>query len=49
MAFGSTSASATFQLLMENCMGEMKLIECLTFLDDILEISETFEDHVSML
>ena len=35
MAFGLTNAPATFQRLMEHCMGEMNLKECLIFLDDI--------------
>ena len=49
MAFGLTNAQATFQRLMEHCMGEMNLKECLIFLDDILIFSETFEDHISRL
>ena len=49
MAFGLTNAPATFQRLMEHCMGEMNLKECLIFLDDILIFSETFEDHISRL
>ena len=36
MAFGLTYAPATFQRLMERCMGELNLKECLIFLDDIL-------------
>ena len=36
MAFGLTNAPATFQRLMERCMGELNLKECLIFLDDIL-------------
>ncbi|MCW4250032.1 MAG: RNase H-like domain-containing protein [Candidatus Thiodiazotropha endolucinida] len=49
MAFGLTNAPATFQRLMERCMGEMNLKECLIFLDDILIFSETFEEHISRL
>ena len=49
MAFGLTNAPATFQRLMECCMGEMNLKECLIFLDDILIFSETFEEHISRL
>ena len=46
MAFGLTNAPATFQRLMERCMGELNLRECLIFLDDILIYSETFEEHI---
>ena len=49
MAFGLTNAPATFQRLMERCMGELNLKECLIFLDDILIFSETFEEHLSRL
>ena len=49
MAFGLTNAPATFQRLMERCMGEMNLKECLIFLDDILVFSSTFEEHLERL
>lgn len=49
MAFGLTNAPATFQRLMERCMGELNLRECLIFLDDILIFSETFEEHIKRI
>ena len=49
MALGLTNAPATFQRLIEYCMGEMNLKECLIFLDDILIFSKTFEEHISRL
>ncbi|MCG8113688.1 MAG: RNase H-like domain-containing protein, partial [Candidatus Thiodiazotropha taylori] len=49
MAFGLTNAPASFQRLMERCMGDMNLKECLIFLDDILIFSSTFEEHLSRL
>ena len=49
MAFGLTNAPATFQRLIERCMGEFNLKECLIFLDDILVFSETFEEHLERL
>ena len=49
MAFGLTNAPATFQRLMERCMGELNLKECLIFLDDILVFSQTFEEHLERL
>ena len=49
MAFGLTNAPATFQRLMERCMGEMNLKECLIFLDDILVFSQNFEEHLERL
>ena len=49
MGFGLTNAPATFQRLMEKCMGSMHLRECLIFLDDILIFSKTFDEHISRL
>ena len=45
MTFGLTNAPATFQRLMEACVGE----ECLIFLDDILIISSDFDEHLKRL
>ena len=49
MAFGLTNAPVTFQRLMERCMGEMNLKECLIFLNDILVFSQNFEEHLEGL
>ena len=49
MAFGLTSAHATFQRLMKRCMGEMNLKKCLIFLDGILVFSQSFEKHLERL
>ena len=49
MAFGLTNAPATFQRLMERCMGELNLKECLIYLDDILIFLESFDEHLSRL
>ena len=49
IAFMLTNAPATFQRLIERCMGELNLKECLIFLDDIVVFSETFEEHLERL
>ena len=49
MPFGLTNAPATFQRLMEMCMGDMNLKECLLFLDDILIFSSSFSEHLDIL
>ena len=49
MGFGLTNAPATFQRLMEKCMGEMHLKTCLIFLDDILVFSKTFDEYIERL
>ena len=49
MPFGLCSAPATFQRLMERCMGKLNLRDCLIYLDDIIIFSSTFEEHVQRL
>lgn len=49
MSFGLTNAPATFQRLMEKCMGDMHLKECLIFLDDLLIFSNSFQEHCTRL
>ena len=49
MPFGLTNAPATFQCLMENCMGDLHLNYCLLYLDDIIIFSKTYEEHILYL
>ena len=49
MPFGLINAPATFQRLMERCMGELNLRECLIYLDDVVVFSDDFQSHISKL
>ena len=49
MPFGLTNAPATFQHLMENCLGDLHLNWCIIYLDDIIIYSKTQEEHVERL
>ncbi len=49
MCFGLTNAPATFQRLMESCMGDLYLTYCLLYLDDVIVFSTSFEEHLSRL
>lgn len=49
MPFGLCNAPATFQRLMERCMGDMNLRDCLIYLDDIVVFSCTFDEHIERL
>ena len=49
MPFGLCNAPATFQRLMERCMGDLNLRDCLIYLDDIIVFSSTFEEHLERL
>ena len=49
MPFGLTNAPATFQHLMETCLGKMHLKWCIIYLDDITVFSKTPEEHIERL
>ena len=40
MPFELCNAPATFQWLMQNCMGELNLVYCLIYLDDLIVFSQ---------
>ena len=46
MPFGLTNASATFQRLMESCLGQLHLNWCIIYLDDIIVFNRTQEGHL---
>ena len=46
MPFRLCNVPATFQWLMQNCMGELNLIYCLIYLDDLIVFSRTAEEHL---
>ena len=46
MLFGLTNAPATFQRLMECVMAGLVGEECLIYLDDIIEFSSSFKEHL---
>ena len=49
MPFGLTNAPATFQRLMESCLGDYHLKYCIIYLDNIIIFSKTPEEHLSRL
>ena len=46
MPFGLTNVPAKFQRLMESCLADLHLSQCLIYLDDIVVFSKTYEDHL---
>ena len=49
MPSGLCNAAATFQRLMQNCLGELNLIYCLIYLDDLIMFLWTAEEHLQRL
>ena len=49
MPYGLCNAPATFQRLMQNCLGELNLTYALVYLDDVIVYSNTEEDHLRQL
>ena len=49
MPFRLTNAPATFQQLMENCLGDLNLNWCIIYLDDVIIFSKTPEEHIQRL
>ena len=49
MPFGLPNAPATFQCLMESCLGYLHLKWCIIYLYDIIVFSKTPEEHIRRL
>ena len=49
MPFGLCNAPATFQRLMQNCLGELNLTYCLIYLDDVIVYSKASEEHLQRM
>ena len=49
MPFGLCNAPATFQHLMQNTLGELNLMYCVIYLDDVIIFGCTEEEHLEHL
>ena len=49
MPFGLCNARATFQHLMQNTLGELNLMYCVIYLDDVIVFSRMEEEHLEHL
>ena len=49
MPFGLTNAPTTFQQLMESCLGELHLQQCIINLDDIIIFARSVDEHLDRL
>ena len=49
MPFGATTAPATFQRLMHDCLGDLNMNSCIVYLDDIIIFSDTKKEHLERL
>ena len=49
MPFGLCNAPTMFQRLMQNCLGELSLMYCLIYLDDMIVFLKMEEEHMQHL
>lgn len=46
MSFGLSNSPATYQRLVEECLGDYHLTICVIYLDDLIIFSKSFEEHL---
>ena len=49
MPLGLCNAPTSIQRLMQNCLGKLNLTYCLIYLDDVIALSKTEEEHLQCL
>ena len=49
MPFGPCNVPETFQQLIQNCLGELNLIYCLIYIDDLVVFLQTAKEHLHWL
>ena len=49
MSFRLTNAPATFQQLIQSCLGNLHLQYCIIYLDDVIVFSKTPKEHLTRL
>ena len=49
MPFGLSNSPATYQRLMEECLGDYNMTICVIYLDDLIVFADTFEEHLERL
>ena len=49
MPFGLCNAPATFQQLMQNCLGKLNLIYCFMYLDNLIVFLQTAKEYLHQL
>ena len=49
LPFGLNNAPATYQRLMEQCLGDLNMKICAIYLDDLIIFSNTLEEHLDRL
>jgi len=49
MPFGLSNSPATYQRLMEECLGDFNMKICVIYLDDLIIFSDSFEQHLERL
>ena len=49
LPFGLSNSPATYQRLMEMCLGDYNMKICVIYLDDLIIFSDSYEQHIERL
>lgn len=49
MPFGLSNSPATYQRVMDECLGELNMKICIIYLDDLIIFSKDFDEHLERL
>ena len=49
MPFGLSNSPATYQRLMEECLGDYNMTICVIYLDDLIVFADSFQEHLYRL
>lgn len=46
LPFGLSNSPATYQRIMEECLGDLNMTICVIYLDDVIIFADSYEEHL---